>query len=136
MNEASFFEGLKKNSNEQEKPPRTIFMITRHADRLPNGELSQEGIKKAKEKGKKIGELRDSLILKGYASDEKTKRTVKTSNLISQESECVPVEEKIISPRTGQPYKTREVEGIQYGVLKPDLGDVLQQGIDLGTTQN
>lgn len=107
-----------KISVEKEKKPKYRLMITRHAERLPDGSLSPEGIKSSKRKGEM---LKDSAeVVKGYASDEKTKRTVKTSELISQSSETN-------SPLTGDYYKTREVKDIQYEILLPDLASLMKQ---------
>lgn len=105
-------------SIEQEKNPRLRLMITRHAERIPSGELSPEGERKAGEKGKKMQGKAE--VLKGYASDEKSKRTIDTSNLISRASE-------IESPQTGDAYATREVKDIQYDILNPDLSHILKE---------
>lgn len=96
---------------EVEKKPRYRLMITRHAERLPSGELSPEGIEHAKRKGII---MKDAEVLKAYASDHKSGRAVKTGDLISKES-------GIKSELTGEQYRTRTVKDIQYDILEPDL---------------
>ncbi|MFH1187687.1 MAG: hypothetical protein V1688_02370 [bacterium] len=108
----------KSPSIEQEEKPRLRLMITRHAERIPSGELSPEGVRKAGEKGKNMQGKAE--VLKGYASNEKSKRTVDTSNLISKGS-------GIESPQTGDAYSTKEVKDIQYDILNPDLAHVLKE---------
>lgn len=102
---------------EQEKYPHYRFMITRHAERLPSGELSPEGIEHAKRKGVIMAQAE---VLKAYASDHKSGRAVMTGDLISKES-------GVTSPVTGEQYATRQVEDIQYDVLKPDLYHVIPE---------
>ena len=46
---------------EAEKIPRYVIMITRHAERLPSGKLSPDGVAHAKAKGEK---LKDVEVLK------------------------------------------------------------------------
>lgn len=98
--------------------PHYILMITRHAERLPSGELSSDGVEHAKTKGEGF---QDAEVIKGYASDEKSQRTVVTSNLISEAS-------GVKSPQTGEKYNTRVVPDIQYDILKADFPDVLAEG--------
>lgn len=100
---------------EVEKKPKYRFMITRHAERLPSGELSPEGIAHAKQKGEVV---KGAEVLKAYASDHASKRAFKTGDLISAES-------GIKSEASGKQYATREVPDIQYDVLKPDLYHII-----------
>jgi len=101
-----------------EAEPKYRFMVTRHAERLPDGSLSPEGVENSKKKGERLKD--EAEVIKGYASDEKTKRTVQTSELISETSETV-------SPLTGKHYKTREVDDIQYAVLLPDFAALMKK---------
>lgn len=96
---------------EAEKVPHYIIMITRHAERLPSGELSPEGIAHAKAKGES---LRDVEVLKSYASNHPSGRTYETAENISQEA-------GVKSSLTKERYKTRRVKGIQYDVLDPAI---------------
>ncbi|EKE10609.1 MAG: hypothetical protein ACD_15C00227G0002 [uncultured bacterium] len=105
-----------------EKKPKYVFMITRHAERLASGELSPDGVESANEKGEQIGE--EAEVMKAYTSDEKSNRTFITGNLISEKS-------GIKSELTGEQYATRKVEDIQYGILNPDLKNVLSRTSDL-----
>lgn len=95
---------------EAEKAPRYTIMITRHAERLPSGELNPEGVAHAQAKGEK---LKDVEVLKSYASDHPSGRAYETAENISQMSD-------VRSPQTGERYRTREVKGIQYDVLDPE----------------
>jgi len=106
------------NRPEVEQPPRYRLMVSRHAERLPDGNLSPEGIESSTKKGEKLGE--EAEVVKGYASDEKSGRTVMTSDLISDASETT-------SALTKKGYKTKKVEDIQYDILNPDLGHLLKQ---------
>lgn len=108
--------------NNQEKQPHYVFAITRHAERLAGGELSPDGKESAKTKGAKIGGSAE--VLKTYASDEKSGRTVATGKLISEES-------GIKSPVMGDIYATRQVEDIQYGILSPDFKEQLTKASDI-----
>lgn len=94
---------------EAEKRPNYIIMITRHAERLPSGELSPEGVVHAKAKGEK---LKNVEVLKSYASDHPSGRTYETAENIGEEA-------NVKSPLTGERYRTRRVKGIQYDVLDP-----------------
>lgn len=96
---------------EAEKIPRYTIMITRHAERLPSGELSPEGIAHAKAKGER---LKDVEVLKSYASDHPSDRAYETA-------ENIGVVADIKSPATEERYQTRRVKGIQYDVLDPDI---------------
>ncbi|MDP3986278.1 MAG: hypothetical protein Q8P77_02520 [Candidatus Veblenbacteria bacterium] len=96
---------------EAEKKPRYRLMITRHAERLPSGELSPEGIEHAKRKGEVMDEAE---VLKAYVSDHKSARAFQTGDLISKES-------GIKSQLSREQYGTRQVKDIQYDVLEPDL---------------
>ncbi len=98
---------------ETEKKPRYIQMITRHAERLPVGKLSPEGVAHAQEKGRQLHDQAE--VLKAYASDHVSGRAFDTAEQISQMSE-------IKSPLTGKQYGTKKIKtAIQYDVLKPDL---------------
>ncbi|MBU4375397.1 hypothetical protein KKH38_02755 [Patescibacteria group bacterium] len=111
-----------EESFEKEVKPKIRLMITRHAERIPSGELSPEGVKSSKEKGQKMQSGAE--VLKGYASDEKSNRTFDTSEFISNESE-------IKSPLTDEAYATRKVADIQYNILKPDLTRYLVEAKNL-----
>ena len=116
------------NNIEQIKKPKFRFMITRHAERLPTGELSEGGKEFAKSKGRQMSEAE---VLKGYASDHPSKRAYDTAELITEESD-------IISLLTHKPYSTRIVEGIQYGMLGPDFKPLLAKAkvvIDTATLE-
>lgn len=102
---------MKSGMMEDENVPRYRLMITRHAERLPSGELSPEGIEHAKKKG---AIMQNAEVLKAYASDHKSGRAIKTGDLISKES-------RIKSELTGEQYPTRTVKDIQYDILEPDL---------------
>lgn len=117
-----FKEKVTKEENNQERTPHYVFAITRHAERLPSGEISPNGKESAKEKGRKYKESAE--VLKAYASNEKSKRTFETGKLISKESE-------IKSPATGETYAIREVEDIQYEILNPDLKIHLSKAADM-----
>ncbi|MDZ7798241.1 MAG: hypothetical protein U5L76_01335 [Patescibacteria group bacterium] len=108
---------------EAEKKPHYIIMITRHAERLPSGELSPEGIAHAKVKGEK---LKDVEVLKSYASDHPSARTYETAENIGSEAD-------IKSPLTGERYKTKKVKGIQYDVLDPVILKDAKLSIDENT---
>lgn len=101
---------------EVKNKPRFLQMITRHAERLPSGELSPAGIAHAKAKGERLGQQAE--VLKGYASDHASKRAFDTSENISEQS-------GITSGLTGKRYATRYAPDIQYDVLKPDLYHVV-----------
>jgi len=92
---------------EAEKAPHYMIMITRHAERLPSGELSPEGIAHAKAKGES---LKNVEVLKSYASDHPSGRAFETAENISQEAD-------IKSSLTSKRYQTRRVKGIQYDVF-------------------
>ncbi len=97
------------NDIEVEKMPHYFIMITRHAERLPSGELSPEGIASSKFKDKK---LEDVEVFKSYVSDHPSGRTFETAENISREAD-------IKSAQTGSRYETRKVKGIQYDELDP-----------------
>lgn len=96
---------------EAEKIPHYFIMITRHAERLPSGELSPEGVAHAKAKGEN---LKDVEVLKSYASDHPSGRTYETAENIGEEAD-------IKSPLTKERYKTRKVKGIQYDAIEPTI---------------
>jgi hypothetical protein len=105
---------------EKELKPRILFRISRHANRTPSGELTPEGIEEAQSKGKTIGQ--SSEVFKSYASDEKTKRTVKTAEEMSKASGVIsPLRDLEASEDKDKRYATREVADIQYAILLPDF---------------
>ena len=77
--------GEGENAPEAEKKPRYRFMITRHAERLPSGELSPEGIEHAKRKGVVVKEAE---VIKAYASDHPSGRAYQTGDLIIDVNRC------------------------------------------------
>jgi hypothetical protein len=101
--------------------PKYRFMITRHADRTPAGQLTPSGIEKAEKKG--VGFKKGAEIVKGYSSDEKTDRAYKTAEYISAASET--------KSELGEQYNTRRVPDIQYEILNPDLGKELKKGSEI-----
>ncbi|MCK4744506.1 histidine phosphatase family protein [Candidatus Parcubacteria bacterium] len=114
---------IKSEENfEKEQTPKVRLMITRHAERIPSGELSPKGIKNSKKKGQRM--RNNTEVLKGYVSDEKSNRTFDTSEFISNESE-------IKSSLTNETYATRKVSDIQYDILKPDLSHCLIEARNL-----
>ena len=108
-----------ENAPKVEQAPKYRLMVSRHAERLPDGSLAPEGVEASIKKGKLLSESAE--VIKGYASDEKTKRTVVTSDFISESSETT-------SPFTGKKYKTARRKDIQYDVLSPDLIFLLKEG--------
>ncbi len=105
-----------------EKPLYKI-LLTRHAERLPSGALSPDGIEAAKRKGES---LFDAEIVKAYASDDKSKRTVVTGDIISQESDTTWEYEDREGNTQEKSFTTREVSDIGYDVFKPDLYNYLK----------
>lgn len=101
----------------KEKKPKYRFMISRHAERDPSGRLTPEGEQHARALGE--GLAASAEVVKAYASDDKSKRTRKTGELISRGSGTTSVR--------GEAYATREKRGISYNVLKPDLADELKK---------
>lgn len=98
-------------SVEAEKTPHYMIMITRHAERLPSGELSPEGVAHSKAKGEN---LKNVEVLKSYASDHPSGRTYETAENISEKAD-------IKSPLTKKRYRTKRVKGIQYDALDPAI---------------
>jgi hypothetical protein len=115
-------ESLSLNKFEHYEKPKYRLMITRHAERLPSGQLRPEGVEHSRAKGRKVKES-GAEVLKAYASDHPSKRAYDTGDLISNES-------GIRSPLTGEQYKTREVPDIQYDILKPDLYHLVAEAKD------
>lgn len=107
---------------EQEKPGVYKLGVARHAHRLPSGKLSPKGIESAGLAGEQIGPTTE--VFKNYPSDESTRRTVDTANIMNEKS-------GIISQKTKKPYVTREVPDIQYDILKPDLYNSLKKGSEM-----
>jgi len=115
-----------ETTTEVENKPKYRFMVTRHADRSPDGKLTPDGIEKSSVKG---ASMKDEVeVVKGYSSDDKTNRTYDTSELISDASETIA--------NTDEQYKTRKVKDIQYNILDPDMSDLLakaKEAIDKAT---
>lgn len=86
-------------------------MITRHAERMPSGELRPEGIENAKRKGALLAD--SAVALESFASDHPSGRAVETAEYISQQS-------GLVSSETGSRLKTKKVYDVQYEILKPD----------------
>lgn len=107
---------------DQERSVKYRIDFTRHAERLPSGELSPEGIENAKSTGRELGGTAE--VLKGYGSDDPSRRAFDTADLTTRAS-------GITSPaRVGhgeEHYPTREIENFQYDVLSPDLTHVLNE---------
>jgi hypothetical protein len=99
---------------------RIIF--TRHAERLPSGKLSPEGLKHAKEKGR--GLSKQAAALFSYSSDHPSKRAYDTAEVIANASGIAkPV------PETGNLIE--EVEDFSYDVFKPELKQYLSEAKDI-----
>ncbi|MFA6304247.1 MAG: histidine phosphatase family protein [Patescibacteria group bacterium] len=98
-------------SIESEAKPRYQIYITRHAERLPSGELTPEGIAHAKAKGEAF---KDVEVLKQYASDHPSGRAYETAENIGGQA-------NVTSLQTDERYKTRKVKGIQYDQLPPNV---------------
>lgn len=107
---------------ESEHTPKYEIVFTRHAERLPSGELSPEGLDHAKQRGREFGQKAETLM--GYASNHPSRRAIDTAEIISAES-------GIRSPLTGEQYKTREITDFHYDVLNPDLKHFLTEGKDI-----
>ncbi|NMB48512.1 histidine phosphatase family protein [Candidatus Kuenenbacteria bacterium] len=110
MSERESHEELPKKI-EVEKIPHYIIMITRHAERLPSGELSPEGIAHAQARGEN---LKGVEVLKSYASDHPSGRAYETAENIGGIAD-------IISPQTQECYRTRRVKDVQYNVIDPAI---------------
>ncbi|MDO8443933.1 MAG: hypothetical protein Q7S80_00265, partial [bacterium] len=104
---------------EAEHQPKYQLMITRHFERVPSGQLSQVGIAHAKEKGERMAGSAE--VLAARVSDHRSGRAKQTGELITASAQ-------IKSPLTDKTYGTREVPGIQYDYLQPDMGDVVPNG--------
>ncbi len=111
---------------ERERQPRYVINISRHAERLPSGELAPEGVESAQKFGQELGQTAE--VVKGYASDHLSKRAYATAELASQASGVtspVRAAAKAHKERLGSGfdqatgYVTREVSDIQYDILKP-----------------
>lgn len=105
---------------EHEHPPVYRIVIARHAERTATGELRPEGIEKARALGQQVGASAE--LFKGYASQEKTDRTFKTSEF--------GIESSGAEPRAGAavtaPFGTRRAPGLQYDdVLAPNASGTL-----------
>ena len=69
---------------ERERQPGYVINISRHAERLPSGELAPEGVERAKKFGQELGQTAE--VVKGYASDHPSKRAYATAELVSRAS--------------------------------------------------
>jgi hypothetical protein len=107
---------------EQNEKPKYRIIFSRHGERLPSGELRPDGIERSKKRGKKWKD--EAEVLKGYSSDNPSKRAFLTADISSTES-------KIKSPLTDKQYKTHEDTDLQYNVFEPDLKHLLKEGKDL-----
>lgn len=110
-------------SRERMEKPKVKFMITRHAERLPSGELSPEGLEHARRKGEGVKEG-GTEVFKAYVSDHKSGRAFDTGDMISKASE-------ITSEFSRKQYRTHTVPDIQYDILKPDLAKLIPQAKDI-----
>lgn len=133
-------------SNEGEVGEKHYYhlRVMRHAPRMASGELRPEGIEKARGFGVT---LEDSQVVKGYASTEKTGRTVMTADLVSEGSGVESPLKKLridelkehdefdkanqIKPR----YETRRVQGIDYDAVDKDLLKIVVKAIDRATLE-
>ncbi|MBI5037347.1 MAG: hypothetical protein HZC01_01380 [Candidatus Kerfeldbacteria bacterium] len=98
------------DARENERTPRLEIWITRHANRTPEGQLTDEGIAATTAKGRSLA--RSAEVVKGRSSREKTDRAYKTIDMIAQESGTQ-------SPLTEERYGTRRREGLYYDVVGP-----------------
>lgn len=96
----------------REGEPRWRFVITRHTERLPSGEVSSQGMADSQAKGRAWA---GAEILKAYTSDHAKKRAFVTGKEISEASGVTsPVRED----KDDAVYRTVERPGLQYdGVL-------------------
>lgn len=108
---------------ERTPEPKVRLIITRHAERLPSGVLSPEGIERARAKGRAAKES-GAEVLKAYVNDHKSGRAFDTGNRISEASE-------ITSELSGKQFRTHLVPDIQYEVLKPDLSHIISEAGDM-----
>lgn len=104
---------------ETERQPKYRLMITRHFERVPSGQLSQVGIAHARKKGERMAGSAE--VLAARVSDHRSGRAKQTGALITESAQ-------IKSPLTDKTYGTREVPGIQYDYLQPDMSDVVPNG--------
>lgn len=118
-----------------ENEPRHSYhlRVMRHAQRQPSGELRPEGVEKAR----KFGEtLSDSVVVKPYASTEKTGRTVKTANFVVEGSgvkspaKRISIESGTSKFSGGAEFNTRQVEDIEYNMIEPELLNTVRSHID------
>lgn len=104
---------------EKRAPKYRLFIgLGRHSEKNPSGELNQEGIGHAQEVGES---LEGATIVKGYASDHKSRRAIETADLISHASGSTQgLGEK------DYPYRTSSESEIGYDVgdLRPFLEDL------------
>lgn len=89
---------------------RIIF--TRHAERLPSGNLSAEGLKRAETKGKAL--KKDARAILSYSSDHPSKRAYDTAKIIADASEIIQLPEDSL-------HKIKEVKDFSYDIFSPDL---------------
>jgi hypothetical protein len=98
---------------------RIIF--TRHAERLPSGKLSPEGLKHAKDKGRALS--KQATVLFSYASNHPSKRAYDTAKVIADAS-------GIAKPAPDTGTLIEEVEDFSYDVFKPELKQHLSEAKD------
>lgn len=93
---------------EHEKAPRLEIWLTRHANRTPTGELTNEGQEAASLKGRNLSSAE---VVKGYSSRESTDRAYNTVQMISETSDTKAAH--------GGEYVTRRKRGLYYDIAGP-----------------
>jgi len=106
--------GLELPENREKEGPRQVFLITRHVERTPAGDLTPDGLAVASKKGEAI----EAEVLKGYSSTEPTDRAYKTLEQMSQSSGITSARLEQ-SDREEKHYKTRRREGLAYNITGP-----------------
>lgn len=92
----------------REGAPQWRFVITRHTERLPSGEVSTKGVEDSQAKGKAWAQAE---VLKAYTSDHTKKRAFITGKEITEASDVVSsAREGLDDPA----YRTVERPGLQY----------------------
>lgn len=94
-----------------EKNPDMILMCTRHAERLPDGSVTPEGLQGAAKTG---GSLQGVGLYKPYPSTEASGRTVITGEAIAEASATK-------SPLTGETYRPQKIRDIDYSVVQKEF---------------
>jgi len=100
----------------------TKFGSTLYGTDTPESDVDYKGIYLPTKRQVILQDFKKTL--NHHTSDEKSNRTFITGDLISEKS-------GIKSELTGKQYATRKVEDIQYGILNPDLKNVLSRTSDL-----